>query len=329
MTITSVTKDPVALTMAVVADFPVPLERLWNAYMDPRQLERFWGPEVYPAKFTQHDAFVGGFTHYVMTGPDGDQSRGYWEWLELEPLKSFTVLDGFSNADGTPNTDLPSMRLTFEFEATDTGSRFTNTSFFNSLEEFETVIEMGVEEGMRSAMSQIDGVLADLARFAAGREAELELVDTLKVRVSRIIRGTVEQVWRAHHEPELLQRWLLGPDGWTMPVCEVATRIGDPYRYEWQEVDGPGRFGFTGELLESHSPRREVTTERMIDIDGTGTPGATTRNELTLTEVDGGTLLAVVITYPSAEIRDIVLATGMVDGMEASYARMEATVLGA
>jgi len=130
-------------------------------------------------------------------------------------------------------------------------------------------------------------------------------------------------VWRAHHDPELLQRWLLGPDGWTMPVCEVATAVGESYRYEWQPVDGgEGGFGFEGELLESAPPYRSVTTERMI-----GMPGEGTVNELTLTPVAGGTLLSLVITFPNAEIRDAILATGMTDGMETSYARLETEVL--
>ncbi len=140
--------------------------------------------------------------------------------------------------------------------------------------------------------------------------------------MSRVIRGTVEQVWAAHHQPELMQRWLLGPDGWTMPVCEVAVRVGESYRYEWESDDGSQRFGFTGALLESAPPHRAVTTEQMIGIDG---PPAT--NEMTLTPVDGGTLLSIVITYPSAEVRDMVLATGMTDGMETSYARLEGRVL--
>ena len=106
MPVTSVTKDPAALTMTVVADFPVPVQRLWNAYVDPRQLERFWGPPTYPAQFTRHDAAVGGLSTYAMTGPDGDVSRGYWQWLSVEPSKSFEVLDGFALADGSPNAHI-------------------------------------------------------------------------------------------------------------------------------------------------------------------------------------------------------------------------------
>ena len=90
------------------------------------------------------------------------------------------------------------------------------------MEDLDQLIAMGMEQGMREAMGQMDAVLADLATFAAGRAVEAQILSDTQVRVSRVIRGTVEQVWRAHHEAALMQRWLLGPDGWTMPVCEVA-----------------------------------------------------------------------------------------------------------
>lgn len=322
MPITSISKDPAALTMTVVADFPVPVQRLWDAYADPRQLESFWGPPTYPARFTRHDMYPGGRSDYVMTGPDGDESRGYWEWLDVQPLQSFEVRDGFADTDGTANQELPSMRMVFSFGATDAGSQVTTTTFFNSVEDLDQLIAMGMEQGMREAMAQMDAVLADLATFAAGRACEAQILSDTQVRVSRVIRGTVEQVWAAHHASALMQRWLLGPDGWTMPVCEVAVRVGDAYRYEWESDDGSQRFGFTGVLLDTAPPHRSVTTEQMIGIDG---PPAT--NEMTLTEVEGGTLLSLVITYPSAEVRDMVLATGMTSGMETSYARLEEAVL--
>lgn len=162
MPITAVTQDDEALTMTVVADFPVPLSRLWDAYTDPRTLERFWGPPTYPAVFTRHDMYPGGRSHYIMTGPDGDVSRGYWEYLAVTPLESFEVLDGFALADGSPNHDMPSMRMTFTFDETDEGSRMTNTTYFNTLEELEQLLGMGMAEGMRSAMGQMDDVLASL-----------------------------------------------------------------------------------------------------------------------------------------------------------------------
>jgi uncharacterized protein YndB with AHSA1/START domain len=106
-----------------------------------------------------------------------------------------------------------------------------------------------------------------------------------------------------------------------MPVCEVATEIGQTYRYEWEHADGEGNFGFTGTLLDSQPPHRSVTTGVMI-----GTDGPSTTDELTLTPVEGGTLLSILITYPDATVRDTILATGMTTGMETSYTRLESLV---
>ncbi|MEQ9569967.1 MAG: SRPBCC family protein [Longimicrobiales bacterium] len=324
MPVTSVVKDPEALTMTVVAEFAASRERVWEAYTDPRQIEKFWGPPQWPATFLRHDVVPGGRSHYVMTGPDGTVSAGYWEFLSVDPGRRFEVRDGFADAEGRENPDLPSMRMVFDFEDTDAGSRLTTTTWFGSAEQLEQLLEMGMEEGMTAAMGQIDDVLADLESFAASRPAEARILNDTQVRVSRVIRGSVDEVWRAHHDPALMKRWLLGPEGWTMPVCEVATAVGETYRFEWEpEGGGEGRFGFTGEVLEMETPRRVVTTERMIGLEGE--PNV---NELTLTPRDGHTLMTLVITYPNTEVRDAVLGTGMVDGMETSYARLEAEVLG-
>lgn len=318
MPITSINSDPQALTLTIVADYPVPLARLWEAYSDPRQLERFWGPVGYPATFLRHDMAVGGESHYYMTGPDGTRHAGWFKFLKVEPLKFLEMQDGFSNPDGSRNDAMPTMRMTFSFEATAQGSRFTSVTRFTSLESMETLVKMGMLEGTKSAMGQIDALLADLRSFAASMATQAQLLNDTQVRISRVIRGSVEQVWRAHHEPKLMQRWLLGPDGWTMPVCEVATKVGQRYRFEWALADGSQRFGFTGELLESAAPYRAVTSEQMIGMEGPGT-----RNELTLSALPTGTLLSLLITYPNKELRDMILGTGMTTGMETSYARLE------
>ncbi len=324
MPITSVTSDAEALTLTLIGDYPVPVERLWEAYADPRQLEKFWGPETWPATFTRHDMAPGGRSQYYMTGPDGSKSHGWWRFVTVERGRQIEVEDGFAHEDGRPNADMPTMRMVFSFLQTPNGSRFTNVTHFSSIEAMERLVKMGMVEGMKSAVGQLDDVLADLASFAAGRATASQILNDTQVRISRVIRGTVEQVWEAHQEPELLQRWLLGPDGWTMPVCEVASEVGSSYRYEWEAADGSNRFGFEGELLESEPPHRAVTTERMMGTEGPGTV-----NEMTLTPVEGGTLLTFVITYPNAEVRDMVLGTGMTDGMERSYERLEEEVLAA
>jgi uncharacterized protein YndB with AHSA1/START domain len=323
MPITSVTTDPTALTLTIVGDFPVTVERLWDAWADPRQIERFWGPPSWPATFTRHDMSPGGESHYFMTGPEGERAAGYWRYEAVERYRHFEVVDGFTRDDGTPNDDMPTINMRFSFEPTDTGSRFVAVSTFDDVEQLEQMVAMGMVEGMQTAMGQMDEVLADLAAFAGGRGTELKRIGDTQARTSRLIRGTVDQVWRAHHDSGLMQRWLLGPDGWTMPVCEIAVDVGDTYRYEWESEDGSTRFGFEGELLDSLPPHRAVTTERMI-----GTDGPSTLNEMTLVPVEGGTLLVILITYPSTELREEILATGMVDGMETSYARLESVLDG-
>jgi uncharacterized protein YndB with AHSA1/START domain len=98
-----------------------------------------------------------------MNGPDGAASSGYWEFLAVDAPRSFEVRDGFANADGTPNTAMPSMRMVFAFEAIPTGSRVTTTTYFPSAEALQQLLDMGMEEGMRQAMGQMDAVLAELA----------------------------------------------------------------------------------------------------------------------------------------------------------------------
>ena len=329
MPITAVTQDIDALTLTVVADFAVPVRRLWDAYLDPRQIERFWGPPTYPATFTRHDGYPGGVSKYRMTGPEGEISAGYWMWVAVDEGHSFEVRDGFASEDGTPNAEMPDMRMVFEFVETALGSRLTTTTFFTTLEELEQLRAMGMEEGMREAMGQIDAVVEDLTAFAAGAGTELQLIGDTQARTSRIVRGAVDQVWKAHHDADLLRRWQLGPDGWTMPVCEVATAVGERHRTEWASDDGEQRFGFTGTVLEIEPPRRSVTTEKMWtpeDPDAAQSPE--TINELTLIPVEGGTLVSLLITYPDTATREMILSTGMVDGMETSYARLENEVLG-
>ncbi|MDX2356229.1 SRPBCC family protein [Dietzia sp. PP-33] len=324
MPVTSVDKDLERLTMTIVADFPVAVRRLWDAYVDPRQIEKFWGPPEWPATFARHDVFPGGRSEYYMTGPDGSRSGGYWEFLSVTEGSSFEILDGFTREDGLPDPDMPTMRATFAFEETDSGARLTTTTHFTSLDELERLIDMGMEEGTRSAMAQIDDVLADLRSFAADRATAAQLLSDTQVRISRVLRGTPRQVWEAHHDPELLRLWNFGPDGWALTACELASAPGERNRFEFSPQDGAEgeTFALTGELLESEPPHREVFTETMEGIDG---PPA--HNEQTLTPVEGGTLMSLVITYANKEMRDAILGTGMTDGMEAGYRRLESEVL--
>ncbi|MDQ4215050.1 SRPBCC family protein [Microbacterium capsulatum] len=324
MPVTDVITDPQALTLSVTAEFPAPVERLWKAYADPRQLERFWGPPGWPATFTSFDHTVGGFAQYRMNGPKGESSSGSWEFTHIDEPRGFEVIDRFVGDDGRPLPDMPAMRMTFAFEPFDGGSRMVTVSHFASVEALEQVVAMGVVEGTKMAMSQLDAVLQDLREYAQGKGTRLELLDDTHVRITRLVDGPRELVWRAHTEPELVRQWMLGPEGWEMTECTDSTVVGETYRNSWAPVgDTPGEpFGFEGEVLLVDAPRRAVTTERMQ-----GTDGPSTLNDLSLYEEDGATLITLLIEYPDLATRDMILATGMVDGMEASYDRLEHAIL--
>jgi uncharacterized protein YndB with AHSA1/START domain len=159
--LTSVTKDPATLTLTVVGDYPVSQQRLWDAFADPRQLERFWGPPMAPATFTRHDFRVGGRAEYFLSLPNGEKWSGAWKFTQVSPISSFEARDGDDNAD---DENMPAS-MSFTFEATPTGSRFTGVTRFSSLEAMEQ-IAAGMEEGLRAAIPQLDIVLAE-ARASA------------------------------------------------------------------------------------------------------------------------------------------------------------------
>ena len=169
MTVTAVRKDPEALTMTLTAEFDASPERVWQLWADPRQLERWWGPPTYPATFTKHDLAPGSRVEYHMTGPEGDQPRGYWDVLEVTPPNWLVFRDGFSNDDGTPNDDLPrnEVRTTIE-DAGDGRTRMSIASIFPNTEAMEQLVAMGMEQGLTEAVGQIDAILAEDSVAARG-----------------------------------------------------------------------------------------------------------------------------------------------------------------
>jgi uncharacterized protein YndB with AHSA1/START domain len=141
------------------------------------------------------------------------------------------------------------------------------------------------------------------------------------VVVTRRFAAPPEAVYRAHIDSNLVQKWMLGPEGWTMPVCICEAKPGGKIRYEW--ADGKGRgFSLTGEFLELDPYRRIVHVERMHLPD----PTPDNRIETTFVPDGNGTLMTMRMTLPDAETRKAMLATGMESGMEASYVRLEGMI---
>jgi uncharacterized protein YndB with AHSA1/START domain len=142
--------------------------------------------------------------------------------------------------------------------------------------------------------------------------------------VKRRFEAAPEEVYRAHMEPELLQQWMLGPEGWSMPVCINEAKAGGKIRYEWSDGKGAGFF-LTGEFIELDPPRRIVHVERMHLPD----PTPDNRVETTFNAEGTGTLMVMRMTLPDAATRKAMLESGMEHGMEASYERLERIARGA
>lgn len=165
MTVTAVHKD------AQTAEFEAAPQRVWQLWADPRQLERWWGPPTYPATFTKHDLAPGSRVQYHMTGPEGDQPKGYWDVREVDAPHRLVVRDGFSNDDGTPNEQLPGTEFSVMIEEITNGrTRMSIESHFPSIEAMEQLLAMGMEEGLKQAVGQIDAILAEDAPVGASAQ---------------------------------------------------------------------------------------------------------------------------------------------------------------
>lgn len=145
-----------------------------------------------------------------------------------------------------------------------------------------------------------------------------------EVRVIRQFNAPRQLVWDAHVKPELFQRWIGGYPGWTMPVCEMDVREGGHYRWRWRHDEDGKEFGFYGEFTEVNPVTRIVAKEHYDpgNMGGSMTADPTIVSS-DFAEADGVTTLTVTIKYVSKEARDGAVATGMTDGMEVSYRRLD------
>ncbi|GAA2524839.1 SRPBCC domain-containing protein [Pilimelia columellifera] len=160
MPVTDIKQDLENLTLTVTADFAAPVERVWQIYADPRQLERVWGPPTYPATFVDHDLRPGGRVTYFMTGPNGEKFAGYWLVTAVDEPRSFAFDDGFADIDFNPNPDLPVAKNTYSFTPHGGGARATYLATYASAEALQQVLDMGMVEGATAAINQIDELLA-------------------------------------------------------------------------------------------------------------------------------------------------------------------------
>jgi uncharacterized protein YndB with AHSA1/START domain len=159
MTVITSTSDVASLRLTVVAEFAASPEQVFEVWRDPRKLERWWGPPTYPATFTRHEFVVGGESRYFMTGPAGDTPRGWWRIEAIDWPHRLVFSNGLAGEDGEPVPDVAPMPTFVAFEEAGDGTRMTVVSTFVDLDQMDTMLGRGMQEGMAQAVGQIDGLL--------------------------------------------------------------------------------------------------------------------------------------------------------------------------
>jgi len=159
MSVISTDKDAVILTLTVVAEFAASPEAVWDVWADARKLEQWWDPPTFPAIFTRHDFIVGGESRYFMTGPNGETSRGWWRIDAIDRPRRVDVANGLAGEDGGPVPGIEPMAGSVLFEAVGHGTRMTVVTRFVDEVQMETMLTMGMQEGMVGGIGQIEGLL--------------------------------------------------------------------------------------------------------------------------------------------------------------------------
>lgn len=160
--------------------------------------------------------------------------------------------------------------------------------------------------------------------------AEVTLPGDREVRVTRTFHAPRQLVWDAHTRPELVRKWQ-GYEGWDMPVCDMDVRVGGTYKWQWKNREDGNQFGFLGTFTEVGEPSKLVHEQYFDagDMDFAMPSGDPCIVSLELNEQDGITTLVCHLTFASRQARESAVSTGMTDGMEHSYTRLDEVLVAA
>jgi len=159
MTVVTVEKDYESLSLIMLAEFDAPLERVWELWADPRQLERWWGPPTHPSTVVTHDLAVGGEVTYFMTDPDGRRSHGRWRVTSVDPPRALAFTDGFADPDGTLRPGTPRTEVRVQLAEHDGGTRMDLRFTFESGAHMEQLDRLGAFDVFPQSVGQMDAVI--------------------------------------------------------------------------------------------------------------------------------------------------------------------------
>lgn len=314
--------------------FDVPVERVWRAWTEPEQVMQWWGPDHFTCPVAKMDVREGGRTLVCMRAPKefgGQDMYSTWTYTKIVPLKEIEYLHHFADKDG--NRVEPAAQGL----PPDMPSEVRNLVVLKALGDHQTAVtvtefdwpDTPMREMSRQGMEQcLDKMAASLAASptAAAKPSPMQGPGALQVTtpsdrevaMTREFNAPRHLVFDAWTKPELLKRWLYGPDGWSFAVCEMDMKPGGAIRWVWRGPDGT-EMGLRGVYREITHPERIVHTE-LFDEDWTGGETLVT---VEFAEQNARTTVTMTILYSSKDSRDGALKSGMEMGMEMGYQRLD------
>ncbi|NDK57418.1 SRPBCC family protein [Pontibacter fetidus] len=147
-------------TITVKREFAAELPLVWDAYNKSEILDQWWAPKPWKSRTKSMDFREGGYWHYAMVGPEGEEHWALANYKAIDPKKRFTALDGFADAEGVVNTEMPQSKWEVSFTPKEEVTFVENLITFDDLSQLETTIQMGFKEGLTMAMEGLDALLA-------------------------------------------------------------------------------------------------------------------------------------------------------------------------
>lgn len=297
-----------------------PRALVWEAWTDPEQIVKWWGPNGFSTTTRSIEVKPGGEWWFTMHGPDGRDYPNRIRFVEIvrperlvylhddgeevEPINFHTTVT-FDEVAGDPQQTKVTLRMVFP----STGERD------------HVVREYGAVEG---GIEHVDRLAEHLATSERGvrRTLTLALPNGREVMVSRKFPAPRQLVFDAMTRPEMVKRWMYGPDEWPLVECHIDLRVGGKLRYVWRHRE-QGEMGMSGVFREIVPPERLVHTE-LFDQDWTGGETLVTT---VLTEENGETRLISTVRYSSQQARDAALKTGMLEGWGQGHDRLDEMLL--
>ncbi len=231
---TLITTDPEKATFQAKREFAADLSLVWRAWTEAELLDQWWAPKPWKTETKSMDFRPGGRWLYDMVGPEGERHGSLQRFEEIAKEEFFTGEDAFTDSEGNVNEEMPVGFWKNTFVATERGTLVTSFIQYPNREALETIVNMGMAEGLSLAQDNLDELLAALAGSPSGG----------KITVKAVIAAAPDKVWERYTAPEHITQWNFASDDWHCPRAENDMRVGGKYSARMEAKDGSWGFDF-------------------------------------------------------------------------------------